>query len=243
MPFSCTKNGLPNVNCIKIHTSQCLKAEQIYCKCKETIEKQEFIKYLGIHIDSNLKWNKQTEILTKRLRKTLHKFKILRQILNRKTLMTFYYALFQSVLTYGIIGWGGLYENVSNPLTSVQKYAIKIIFKKPFKYPSEIIYKQQNILNVKQLFYKTTIMSIRKKTIIQSEVSHQYSTRSKENKNINVNRIVHTLTQRQSTFTGAKLYNLIPKNMKQLSDLRFKKEIGLWLVENNDRINEILQRR
>ena len=243
MPFSCTKNGLPNVNCIKIHTSQCLKAEQIHCKCKETIEKQEFIKYLGIHIDSNLKWNKQTEILTKRLRKTLHKFKILRQILNRKTLMTFYYALFQSVLTYGIIGWGGLYENVSNPLTSVQKYAIKIIFKKPFKYPSEIIYKQQNILNVKQLFYKTTIMSIRKKTIIQSEVSHQYSTRSKENKNINVNRIVHTLTQRQSTFTGAKLYNLIPKNMKQLSDLRFKKEIGLWLVENNDRINEILQRR
>ena len=49
-------------------------------------------------------------------------------------LLKIYYALFNSVATYGIIAWGGAYPNVINPLNKVQKKLIKLLSSKILKY-------------------------------------------------------------------------------------------------------------
>ena len=44
-----------------------------------------------------------------------------------KTLIMIYYALFNSIISYGIIAWGGAYDNVMNSLQSIQNRILKII--------------------------------------------------------------------------------------------------------------------
>ena len=238
--FSCTKEHLPDIEKIMLHDNRCTK-NNLQCKCKEFVNKVDNIKYLGIYIDCTLKWEKHIEVLTTRLRKTLYIFKALRQILNTRMLITLYYALFQSILSYGIIGWGGLYNIVKKPIESIQKYILKIIFRKPFQYPSETLFKMHNILNIKQLYYKATIISIRKKTIETNNIAHTYGTRSKNNNNVEIKRVSHTLAQRESTFIGTKIYNLLPLEVKHFNINKFKKFVNTWLIQNDERITEILQ--
>ena len=55
------------------------------------------------------------------------------------------YALFHSILNYGIIAWGGAYSNNVNLVENIQKKILKIINKNQFS--------QHSIpLNVRQLF-------------------------------------------------------------------------------------------
>ena len=66
-------------------------------------------KYLGIYIDKHLKWDEHVLRLSKNIRKLIHKFYTLREILNRQLLITVYKAIVESLLRYGVIVWGGLY--------------------------------------------------------------------------------------------------------------------------------------
>ena len=238
--FSCTKDKLPHIDKLLLHDSNCMDRNKTQCMCKEVINKKDHIKYLGIYIDSTLKWNKHIEILTTRLRRTLYVFKTLKHIIQTKMLKILYYALFQSVLCHGIIGWGGLYNNVLRPVISVQKYILKIIFNKPFRYPSKTLFEENSILNIKQLYFKASINAIRSNSITTNKITHSHGTRSKTTNNMELKRVAHTLAQRESTYIGTKLYNLLPVEIKKLNTSRFKKRLRIWLIQNNDRIVEAL---
>lgn len=59
-------------------------------------------KYLGITVDQNLKWKPQIHVVVKRLRYLLLVFAKSKSICNKRTLTILYYALFNSLATYGI---------------------------------------------------------------------------------------------------------------------------------------------
>ena len=64
--------------------------------------------------------------------------------MNSNTLMTIYYAFFHSLINYGIIAWGGAYNNNFTLLQKIQTILLKLISKNNFL---------ANIpLNVNQLF-------------------------------------------------------------------------------------------
>lgn len=77
----------------------------------------EKVKYLGIIIDKNLKWTDHVNYLTSRVRRLIHKFSELRKFMNKKTLV-------ESIIKYGILVWGGLYNNALNPLSVVQNFIL-----------------------------------------------------------------------------------------------------------------------
>ena len=93
------------------------------------IERVYHTKYLGIIIDSNMKWDKHIEYIAKRTRYLLFVFNKLRPILETKHLITLYYAFFNSLANYAIIAWGWAYNNVLIQLQSLQDRIIKIINK------------------------------------------------------------------------------------------------------------------
>ncbi|KAJ8976052.1 hypothetical protein NQ317_012599 [Molorchus minor] len=64
------------------------------------------MKYLGIMIDNNLKWDAHVCYVTKKLRKLVYRFKCLKDILNCRQLKILYQSLVESHLAYGILGWG-----------------------------------------------------------------------------------------------------------------------------------------
>ena len=62
-----------------------------------------------------------------------------------------YFAVVESRLTYGMIAWGGASHNHLIQLEKTQKYILKIISKKTYN-PSEELYVESQIMDIRQLF-------------------------------------------------------------------------------------------
>ena len=124
--------GLKNFK-IKIH--DCKSDTSKSCNCK-VLELKQNIKYLGIIIDSKITWKDHVSYLVKRMRRVLYSLLKLRGLLGVDTLRIVYFALFQSIIDYGIAVYGGASESTIKPLIKTQRYAIKLILKLPKRYPS-----------------------------------------------------------------------------------------------------------
>lgn len=105
LTFTHTPGTMPTVRELGIHKANCEIPEA--CECSNKIERVETIRYLGILLNEKLNWKGHINYVTKKVRKLIHKFFELRHILSLKILKTIYFSLVQSILTYGIVVWGG----------------------------------------------------------------------------------------------------------------------------------------
>lgn len=124
--FTNYKDKLPTECRIKVHVSNCERASN--CNCTE-IERVHHTKYLGIIIDCILRWDLHVNYVVKSIRYLLFVFYKLRCILSLKQLLQLYHALFCSRAFYGIVAWGGAFNNALSPLQVLQKRVLKIIHK------------------------------------------------------------------------------------------------------------------
>ena len=101
-------------------------------------------KYLWLLFDYNMKWDKHIEYILNKTKYLIYIFAKIKKSMDTKTLMTIYYAFFHSLINYGIIDWGGAYNN---NLTLLQKIETRIL-----KFISENDCLANIPLNVNQLF-------------------------------------------------------------------------------------------
>ena len=76
----------------------------------------ESAKYLGITIESNLRWNLHIASLCKKLSQSAGIIAKLRHFVNFKTLKILYHSFVKSHLLYGILSWGNDYKSAIQPL-------------------------------------------------------------------------------------------------------------------------------
>lgn len=220
LPFTSYAANLPNIGALTIDENT-------------EIPEAESIKYLGIIIDRHVRWNLQILNIVKKVRGLLPRFKYLRQMLDERHLKIVYYALVQSQLTYGIIGWGGVSNSHLQKLNMVQKWIIKLIYKKTITYPSDSLFKESGLLDIRQLFCSTILSNIQKKNIILEPIAHIYNTRIKDK--CMPQRSLKTVGQRQCNYLASRLYNILPENIKIIHSLKnFKHKVRLW-IQNTDR--------
>ena len=91
-----------------------------------TLDRVENTKYLGITIDQHMRRDVHISNLLKRLRFVVFLFHKLKYILNYNQLKIIYYASFHSLMSYGILGWGGAYNNCVNIIQRLQNKLLKI---------------------------------------------------------------------------------------------------------------------
>ena len=96
------------------------------------INRIEQCKYLGIIIDYRLQWNKDFKYILKNTKYLTYVFHKIKSYMHTDTMRMIYYAFFHSIATYGIIAWGGAYNNNLNLLQALQNKIIKIINKNKF---------------------------------------------------------------------------------------------------------------
>lgn len=230
IPFSINRLTQPPIEVIKVHENNCNNNN---CTCNITIKKTDTIKYLGVTIDKHFKWDKHIQSITCRLRRTLFIFKKLRDIMPQKNLLVFYYSLVQSILSYGIIGWGGAAESHLSRLNIIQKIIIKIIYNKNIRYPSEQVFTETKLLTIKQLYL---ISIIKLSTKYNNEfsiniVDHTYNTRFKGQAHTPI--IKKTSAQRCFTYFMPKVYNKFNKyvidNIPNLTKSNLNKYVKIWV--------------
>jgi predicted component of type VI protein secretion system len=77
-----------------------------------------------------MKWKDQINVLSKKVRKIIYIFRDLRNILDSTKLQQVYLTLVESIINYGIIGWGGAFNNVLKELQVCRNQILKVTFNK-----------------------------------------------------------------------------------------------------------------
>lgn len=224
--------------CVKenliIHENSCKRTPN--CNCKLFIKPSGKVKYLGIYIDSHFKWNDHINYVVGKLRKCLYKFYQLREFLPLKLLKTVYSALIESILNYGILIWGAAYKNSLEPLYIIQKYILKIIYKKPKIYSTEQLFIDLQLLTVRQLFIKRVITYMQKSdNNYKKPLPHWIQTRSQTLKKVIFPKTQNNAAKHHISYIGPKLYNKIPDYYKIKNR---RKHLGQWIQRNYEDIKK-----
>ena len=107
------------------------------------------VKYLGIFIDSHLKWNYHVDSIAPKLSRAVGMLSKLRHFVNRNTLRSIYYAVFSSIMSYGSIIWGQAQNKYIDRICGLQDKAIRTISFASFNDSRKPLYKNLKILRFK----------------------------------------------------------------------------------------------
>lgn len=212
LPFSSYSNTLPDFPNLKINRNN----------DDFIIEPAKSVTYLGVVLDPHLRWNMHIETLKKKLRYVLCKIKVIKDFLDWKQLKIVYHALVESHLTYGIIAWGAADEAYLQHVSILQKRILKVMANRPNIYSSNALYKELNILDIRQLFYLKIAIKTHSEKENLKPIEHCYGTRSKE-KHVVVPLKATTKGQHSYDYLAPKIYNSIPENIKNVQNMgKFK---------------------
>ena len=141
----------------KVRAHTCTLTDFSSCNCPP-LERTDHIKYLGVIIDNFLKWKKHIEFTVKRVRKLIYIFKKLRGVADFRCLITVYLALAQSVLGYCVTAWGGAHKTAMLRLERAQRAVLKVLSRKPIRFPTSELFSLCKVLTVRQLFVLQTLL-------------------------------------------------------------------------------------
>ena len=109
----------------------------------------DYVRYLGILIDSHLNFKYHMDSLCNKLARAIGMLSKIRHFVNTLTLRSIYFSIFSSLLSYASIIWGQNNNLQLNRVVSLQNKAIKVInFADPRESPS-ISYKTSRILRIR----------------------------------------------------------------------------------------------
>jgi hypothetical protein len=168
MTFTINKATQPNLNIIA-HTCTFSHNYPDICNCTK-IKKVYSTKYLGIIIDQHLSWYPQLEAVSNRAKKLIWIFKYLRNVTDNLLLTNIYISLVQSILLYCIAIWGGACKSKFISIERAQRSILKVMFKKKRLFSTAELYKDANILTVRQLYILQCVLKIHKSTPVNPKV-------------------------------------------------------------------------
>lgn len=185
-------------------------------------------KLLGVTIDDSLTWNIHIVELSKKLSNVLFLLRKLSENINTDTLISVYFGLFHSLISYCTVLWG----NASNALQifKLQKRAIRLIAHIGPRDHCKPYFRKYNIMSLPSIYIYQTLREIhsnRYKCIKNSDL-HSYGTRYSHQMVVPRYRLVKS--KKNSLNVG--LYNILPKCLKICNDFRFKMEIKKILLNN-----------
>lgn len=218
LPFASYSSGLPELGDIEVDT-------------ETKIPQANEVRYLGVIVDRHLKWDKHIDHIVKKLRHLLCKFKFLTKIIkNKKYLKLIYDGLVHSQISYGIVGWGGLYDTHLHRLNVLQKYILKIIFEKRKTFPSEKIFEISGVLNIRQTYGLKILLNIFTNRIPLTQPTHEYPTRNRE---YSRPRCRKSIGQRSCHYLAPRVYGFLPAELKTVMSYNsFKTKTKSWIREN-----------
>ena len=208
----------------------------------------ESVKYLGVQIDKELNWKTHIDFIALKLNRAIAMLYKLRDFVIPKTLISVYYALFESHLNYASIVWGQNIHSI-NRLFILQKKAIRTLFYKqqnehstPLFLESKIIklpdkVKLENCLLVNKYFHDK-LPSIFKQWFTLSSDSHKYETSFASNGNLKIPSVKTTSYGKSSFINMAiKTWNTLQmefkdKNLNSYTQNQLKMLLQLYFLDS-----------
>lgn len=230
--FSTTNAAACNTQLLKLHSNLCMTNNNTKCECGMTIGRVKSLKYLGVIVDEHLRWRMHAEFISKKIRAIIPVFYQLRNILSTTQLIATYKSLIEPILRYGVINWGGLCRINLNIIQITQNFVLKVMLKKEKRFPTEQLYLESNLSNVKLLYILQSIVYTHS-TFADNRLAHQYSTRAVSSQHITNHFYRKSHCQRFIAFNGPKYYNLLPTKIRNITKKHiFIRETKKYITAN-----------
>lgn len=175
------------------------------------------IKYLGIQLDRKLIWSGHAFYLSEKLRKLNYLFYYLKQFLSPVHMRRMYLALYQPVLAYGILNWGGMAKYHIKPIKVLQRAVMRMIIQDKLPFNVYELYRFRLLTFVVNNSNRFNI------TISESR------TRSGGSANAELPFINKSRIRNQAVHAGPTMYNALPRNLK-FDLLNFKRRRKKLLI-------------
>jgi Reverse transcriptase (RNA-dependent DNA polymerase) len=204
------------------------------------IEKVYQYKYLGLVIDSKLKFNNQIHNVKSKIAPVIGILWRTKNIMPPVVKNHVYNAFVHSHLNYLVGIWGNAYEKYLNKLKVMQNKVIKIMYNYPLRKHTVELYNETKKFNLNSmnfvalctLIYRVVNNLIKNDfELIFNREFHRHNTRQAINLHIDFRR---TNMGKMSILTkGVNYYNELPKNIKQSKSLFiFKKKLKEFVSGN-----------
>ena len=205
------------------------------------LEMKDYVKYLGLMIDSNLSWKYHIESICHKISKSIGIIAKIRHYVPRRILLSVYNSLIVPYLTYGICCWGNCALTVQRKIVTLQKRALRLIYFSKSKEHAVPFFLKSNCLPLSSLIFRdcsyllydinrqTAPLSILNQFVKTSQI-HNYRTRSVSSDSFYVK---FSRTDKMYAFftkIGAQVWNSIPYSIKILKRSSFRKRIKELLL-------------
>ena len=144
------------------------------------LQNSECSKLLGVWIDQKLSWDFHSDDLVKKLRKVTYLFRVIRNSMSLKYLLTLYHSYFASKLRYCIQFWGTS-KNLKAMLL-LQKRVLRIIFRLKKRASCRSIFSNNKILTSYSLFILESVIQTHKTIGTELQLNkdvHSHNTRNR----------------------------------------------------------------
>ena len=173
-------------------------------------------KFLGLTIEEMLSWKCHINQILSRLSSACYAIRVIAPLMTEDILRMIYHAYVHSIIKYGIL-FGGNSPH-STRVFMMQKRIIRIMTKSRGKDSCRQLFKRLEILPLKSQYILSVLLFVvkNKDLFTTNQESHNINTRC----NINLHPPICNLTlfQKGVQFSGIKLFNHLPPNIKSISN-------------------------
>ena len=196
---------------------------------KDIIEKSEYMKFLGVNISYDMKWELHINHVANKIIPYCYGLLRTSSTLNIAALKSIYYAYIHSNLKYGIICWGN--STNSKKLFTLQKRALRYIAKAKQQDSCKPLFKSLNILTLTSIYILECALFVKKNNdkFIKNKTFRQYVTRNNDGLEIITHRT--SLFETSPYYSCVKIFNRISNNIKHLPLTKFKRKFRSYLIE------------
>ena len=207
-----------------------------------SLEQKDYVKYLGILIDSNLSWRFHIDHITLKISKTIGIISRLRHFVPFPTLLNIYRSLIHPYILYGLSVWGQTAKTNLDKILILQKRALRLMFFATNREHAIPLFVNANVLPIRMLYYKTV-------SILMHDIANTLAPQNLLKMFTNVNQIHSHNTrsaiggnyftqqsnqnQKKNSFSrlGTKIWNGIPNELRNRRKCIFKTKINAILFQ------------
>lgn len=191
-----------------------------------SLESVNFIKYLGLTIDSRLNWSNHIESVTNKILPMVQIIYRCRSYLSNKTKLSVYNTFFLSHFRYMLPIWGTCGKTQFHPVEVLQNKILKVLFCYDRKTSTEILYQETNIPKLHRILELEQIKLIYKilndvqkcnTNLVMSNEVHSHATRNQSN--------IYQISTRTNIglsnpfVVACKEYNKLPQHLRNIHNL------------------------
>lgn len=196
------------------------------------IEEVTSTKFLGIILDKNCNWKNHIQDICKRLNCFAFALRNLRKTVGITAALLAYHGYVSSVLRYGIVIWGNSTD--SNRAFVVQKKCIRSIFGAGPLESCRPLFRKHKLLTLVCLYILEMGVFVKKHPnlfVKANNTNYKIGKMSRDPSKLAIPMCSTTFCHNNSSVMAIKVFNTIPKEIRELPTKYFQNKLKVWLTE------------